>query len=143
MLLPVGAVEVAHPSVKGIATKAFRWGRVNASSEAVFGDEPMISSAREGLARWETGVAVDRAFARRALLLAAELVARQPMDRTAAVAWTAAAGASYQLTSWVSLDGAVGYTFAGVPGTWNLSAAITRRFVVPGVLPGTGRWGGR
>jgi hypothetical protein len=143
MLFPVGEVVNAHPSIKGLATKAFRWGRLNASSEAVFGDEPVASAARADLARWESGVSVDRTFARRAAMLGVELVARQPLERTDAVQWRGALGGAYQLTSWVTLDAAVGYAFAGSLRGISVSAAITRRIAVPSVLPGTGRWGRR
>ena len=143
MLFPVGDVVNAHPSIKGLATKSFRWGRVNANSEAVFGDEPIASAARADLPRWESGIAVDRTFARRAAILGVELVARQPLERTDAVQWRGALGGAYQLTSWVTLDASVGYAFAGSPQGLSVSAAITRRIAVPSVLPGTGRWGRR
>ena len=143
MLFPVGEVVNAHPSIKGLATKAFRWARVNASSEAVFGDEPITSAARTDLARWESGISVDRTFVRRAAILGVELVARQPLERRDAVQWRGAFGGAYQLTSWVTLDAAVGYEFAGSPQGFSVSAAITRRIAVPSVLPGTGTWGRR
>ena len=143
MLFSAGDVVNAHPSLKGIATKAFRWGRVNASSEALFGDEPATSAARADLARWESGVSVDRTLVRRAALIGAELVARQPLERADAAQWRGALGTASQLTPGLTLGAAVGYAFAGSPQGWSVSAALTQRLAVPSVLPGTGRWGRR
>lgn len=143
MLFPAGDVVNAHPSLKGIATKAFRWGRVNASSEALFGDEPATSAARADLARWESGVSVDRTLVRRAALIGAELVARQPLERDDAAQWRSALGTAYQLTPGLTLGTAVGYAFAGSVRGWSVSAALTQRLAVPSVLPGTGQWGRR
>lgn len=142
MLFPAGDVVNAHPSLKGIVTKAFRWGRVNASSEALFADEPPTSAARADFARWESGLSVDRTLVRRAALIGAELVARQPVERDAAQ-WRGALGTAYQLTPGLTFGAALGYAFAGMPRGWNVSAALTQRLAMPGVLPGTGRWGRR
>lgn len=141
--IPAGDVVNAHPSFKGMATKAFRWGRVNAMSETTFGDEPATSAARTELTRWESGVSVDRTLVRRAALIGAELVARQPLERDDAMQWRGALGTAYQLASWTTVGAAIGYAFAGTEQGWHVSAVVTRRLAVPSMLPGTGRWGRR
>lgn len=141
VLLPAGAVRRSHPSLKGIATKTFKWARLNISSESFFGGEPLESDARPSLARWETGVAVDRLFPRSAFLLGGELVARQPLDEAAPVRWSAGVGARYQLTPSVVLDGRLSRDFTGSPQTWGIALAASRSIPMSALLPGLGQWG--
>lgn len=141
MLLPAGAVRRSHPSVKGIATKTFKWARVNISSESFFRGEPLESEARSSLAQWETGVAVDRLFPRTAFLLGGELVARQPLDDAAPIRWSAGVGARYQITPSVVLDGRLSRDLTGSPRTWGIALAASRSIPMSALLPGLGRWG--
>lgn len=143
VLLAAGEVRRAHPAVKGIATKTFKWGRLNASSEAFFGNEASGSRAMSSLARWETGVAIDRLFPRNALLSGLEVVGRRPMDPLAGVQWSAAAGARYQLTPVVMLDGRVSRAFTGARQGWDVALAVSRFVRMSGVTPGFGRWSRR
>ena len=62
------------------------------------------------------GVAVDRPFPLRSLLLTAELVARQPLARGIDLVWDTAAGARYQLSPRVAVDGGAGYRLTGDAG---------------------------
>lgn len=143
MLLPAGSVGNAHPAIRGLVTKGFRWGRLHVNSEATFGDEPLSTDGAD-LSRWESGISIDRSFPRQATLLAVEVVARRPMAVVdAAPEWQAGLGGAYQLTPGVSIDGATGYTFTGDRRRWTISAAVTRQFAVPGLWPGAGRWGRR
>ena len=115
VLLPVGglAPERAYPSVKGIATKTFPWARVHANARYTFGDDADASTesahGAAELSRWAAGVAVDRTLPLESLLLTAELVARRPLAADADVQWDTAAGARYQLTPRLALDGGAGY----------------------------------
>ena len=144
MLFPVGSVINAHPALRGLVTKGFRWGRLHVNSEATFGDEPPPTDGSDLLSRWESGVAVDRSFPRQATLLAFEVVARRPMAVVdGAPEWQTGLGGAYQLTPRVSIDGAAAYTFNGDRRRWTISAAVTRQFAVPGLWPGAGRWGRR
>ena len=143
VVLAAGEVRRAHPAVKGIATKTFKWARLNVSSEAFFGKEPLGSRAMSSLARWETGVAVDRLFPRNAVLGGLEVVGRRPMEPSAGVQWSAAAGARYQLTSVVVLDGSVSRALTGSRQGWGVALALSRFVRMSGVMPGFGRWGRR
>ena len=138
--IAAGEVRRTHTSIKGIATKTFRWARLHVNSEAVFGDEPADSRARASLNRWQTGIAADRAFVRDALLLGADVVAAQPLDASLRVQWSAAAGARYQLSQRVAVDVRLARTFTGSSREWGVGAAVTRFFALPGLLPGFGRW---
>ena len=64
---------------------------------------------------------MDRTFPLRSLLVTAELVAREPYVRHGGgddtdLAWDTAAGARYQLSPRVALDGGAGYRLTGDQG---------------------------
>lgn len=144
MLVPVGALADAHPGVKALATKTFRWGRLSANSETLFGNEPAGSVASRDLARWATAVGVDRIFARRAMLLGVDLLARQPLDSTLPVQWSAALGGRLQLTPTIAIDAGVSRSLgSAAPDAWGATFALSRVVPVSALLPGFGRWGRR
>jgi hypothetical protein len=122
LLLPVGALgpDRAYPSLKGIATKTFSGARFHLNGQYTFGDR-LVGADAEGahgaeLSRWMGGLAVDRALPLQSLLLTAEVVARQPLVEDAELAWETAAGARFQLSPRVALDGGAGYRLAGDDG---------------------------
>ena len=141
MLLAAGEVRRAHAGLRGMATKSFRWGRISANSSTVFGDEPAASAAA-ALARWETGVSLDKIFPRRGLLLGIEGVAQQSLLDDRVTRWTAAAGARYQLTATVVFDATAGHTFQSrdFDGGWSLGLALSKTLAMSTILPGVGSW---
>jgi len=149
MLAPMDAsgISNAHPSLKALFTRTHDWGRVHFNAETMFGDEP-IDSVRGGasvasLARWATGAAVDRSFARRAFLATAEIVARQPLDSSQAVQWHLGAGLRYQLTPTTLLETGVSGALSGSTRSVLVSAGLSRTTAIKALLPGLGRWGRR
>ena len=131
VLLPAGALgpERTYASVKGIATKTFTWARFHVNGGYTFGDDPAArTTAPAGdeephaghgeLSRWTAGLAVARTFPLQSLLLTAELVAREPFfqDDADGLAWDTAAGARYQLSPRVAVDGGAGYRLTGDQG---------------------------
>ena len=66
------------------------------------------------------GLAVDRTLPLQSLLLTAELLARQPLADDSEVAWETAAGARYQLSPRLAVDGGAGYRLTGDAG-WFLT----------------------
>ena len=128
VLLPAGALgpDRAYPSLKGIATRTFSWARFHVNAQYTFGDRlPAASAAasRVGplaaeLARWTGGVAVDRTFPLRSLLVSGELVARRPLREGEDVEWNSAAGLRYQLSPRVAADAGGGYRLTGDDAGW-------------------------
>lgn len=128
LLLPAGALgpDRAYASVKGIATRTFSWARFHLNGRYTFGDRLDGADVDPGahgaagpsheLSQWMAGLAVDRTFPLRSLLVTAELVARQPLAADAGVAWDTAAGARYQLSPRVAIDGGAGYRLTGDRG---------------------------
>jgi hypothetical protein len=134
LLLPVGAFgpERTYASVTGIATRTLPWARFHVNARYTIGErlaapesEDDASVAAE-LSRWQAGVAVDRTFPLRSLLVTGELVATQPLRAGEAVAWSTAGGARYQLSPRVAADGGAGYRLTGDDRGWfaTLGAAV-------------------
>src|SRR5690606_17443525 len=123
VLLPVGglAADRAYPSVKGIATRTSSWARFHVNGQYTFGSR--LTETEGGgahgpaeLSQWMGGLAADRTFPLESLLVTAELVAWQPLVETLDVVWETAAGARYQLSPRVAVDGGAGYRFTGNQG---------------------------
>lgn len=140
MLFPVGSLapDRGYGTVKGIATRTFTWARFHLNGAYTFGSEPTaesLESAGPHVSRWLGGIAVDRTFPLRALLIGGELVASQPVIEDEDVEWTVAAGARYQLTPVMGIDAGIGKTFTGDAQSWFLTFGMARAFGVRGLIP--------
>lgn len=143
LLMPVGnGPAEAHESVRAMVTRTFSWGRAHFNHEYTFGAEPGSGAAPTGASRWTSGLAVDRAFPRRGLLLGAEGVARRRlMDaRAGGVLWDVRGGGRYQLTRNVTLDATLTRTI-GDYEAWGAAFGIGMARGLATLLPGLGRWG--
>ncbi len=126
VLIPAGSLapDRAYPSVKGIATKTFTWARLHVNGQYTLGERPvpMDASADDHaggeLSRWTAGIAADRTFPLRSLLVSGELVAREPLVADDRVEWSTAAGARYQLSPRVATDAGAGYRLTGGDRGW-------------------------
>ena len=123
VLVPLGSLapDDAFPSLKAIATKTFPVARFHVNGSYTFGEAPP-SGATDGehagaeLSRWIGGLAIDRAYALRALLVTAEVVARQPIVEAAEVEWSAGAGIRHQVSPRLAADAGAGYRLTGEEG---------------------------
>jgi hypothetical protein len=130
VLLPAGGLgpDRAYASVKGIATKTFSFARFHVNGQYTAGDRlPAEDAASPGeeigpgaaeLSQWQAGMAVDRTFPLRSLLVTGELYARQPLRAGEEVEWNTAAGARYQLSPRVAGDLGAGYRLNGPDRGW-------------------------
>jgi hypothetical protein len=132
VLAPVGglAPTKAYPSLTGIVTRTYRWGRVHLNGQYTIGDELAATSAAaigstdlgglgaSELSRWLAGVAIERTFPLRAMLLGGELFAQQPLVADASAEYTAGAGVRYQLSPTFALDGGIGRRLNGDAPGW-------------------------
>jgi hypothetical protein len=133
-LLPAGSLgpDHAYGTVKAIATKTFPAARVHANVQAAFG--PGLSLPATGgatgpvggntleLSRWLAGVAVDRPFPLRSLLVSAEAFARAPIVRGEPLEWNAGAGSRWQASPRWALDAGVGRHLTGDDRGWYVTA---------------------
>ena len=133
VLIPAGGLgpDKAYPSLKGIATKTFAWARFHANAQYTFGDRLTAADAIGGvpagedigpgateLSQWQAGVAVDRPFPLRSLLVTAEVFARQPLRGGENVEWNTGTGFRYQLSPRVAADAGAGYRLTGDDKGW-------------------------
>lgn len=149
VLLPVGSAGPAstHPVLAALATRALRSVRVHGNAQYAFRDSRDVTAdearrtAAAGVVRWRTGVAVDRAFPRRSVLLAAETFASQPLDESQDPYWTVGAALRYQLTAAVTADLGLSVQVSGQERPWSLNLGLGRVTAVRSLLPGLGPWG--
>ena len=134
VLLPAGGFgpDKAYPSMKGIATKTFTWMRFHANGQYTIGDAPTAASAGAAhLSRWMAGLAADKTFPLRSLLLTGEVVAEQPIDDTEDLEWSAATGFRYQLNPRWAVDAGVGVRLSTEPRPWFMTVGSAFAFGLP------------
>lgn len=119
-LLPVGPLgpSRAVTSFTAIATRTMSAGRVHLNASVTPGEFSTDDRVGEG-ARWEVGVAADRAFVFRSMLVGAELVARRPLAHDE-VEWSAATGVRYQVGPRPAVDAGVGRALSR-DGEWSVT----------------------
>lgn len=141
LVLPVGsfAPDRVYPSVKGIATRTLSWARFHVNGQYTFGAAPGEESVvPTETSRWLAGVAVDRTFPIRSMLLIADFYASQPMHEDEDIELNAGAGVRYQLSPQFALDGGVGKHLNG-DGGWFVTFGTAYAFAVRSLIPGLGR----
>jgi hypothetical protein len=145
VLLPVGSLapERAYAAVTGIATRSFRWARMHVNAQYTFGPAPAVASpsgepagaaVAEEVSRWLAGVAVDRVFPLRALLVIGDVYARQPLHEGDPVEWNAGVGFRYQMNPYLAVDAGLGRRLTGHPAwyvTFGSAFAFGLRPFVP------------
>lgn len=143
--VPAGAfgARSAYTSIGAIATRTMGFGRVHAnatytSGKTIAADEPRLETTRgvglEELSRWEAGVAVDRAFPLRSLLVGAELVASQPIVRDADLDWSAGAGVRWQFDPAWAVDAGIGRRLTG-ERSWSVTLGAAYAFGLIHLFP--------
>lgn len=124
-LLPVGhlAPDEVWVSAKGIVTRTFPWARFHANGQYTFGDEPDagVAAGTHAISRWMAGLAVDRTFALRSMLVTAEVVTRQPIHEEEDLAWDVAAGLRYQWDPRIAVDAGIGRQLTGDARAWSIT----------------------
>jgi len=147
VLLPAGGLgpDKAYASAKGLLTRTYRWARFHVNTEYTFGSAPAQPSAGGAetvgpgvveLSRWLAGVAVDKTYPLRSMLITAEVYARQPIHADEELEWNTGAGIRYQLTPYFALDGGAGVRFAGSGATsWFATFGLARAFGLAWLIP--------
>lgn len=133
VLLPIGALgpDDAYASVKGIATKTFRWARFHANAQYTFGSEPAAGGDAGEVSRWMGGLAIDRTFPLRSLLVTGEVVTEQPIHADESLVWTVGTGLRYQQTPRLVLDAGVGRRLTGSDQAWYITIGSAYAFGLP------------
>ena len=137
LLLPVGplAPDNAHPSFKAIATRTIGGARFHVNGQYTAGSEGASNSEAE-LSRWLAGIAVDRTYPLRSMLVSAELFAHQPLHDGANTEWNAGAGIRYQLDPALAVDFGLGKRLTGEDRSWFVTFGLARAFGIRALMPG-------
>ena len=124
VLLPVGSFgpDKAYTSVKGILTRTFTWARFHVNGEYTLGSR--LDAANEAsagaaeLSSWIGGIAVDKTFPLKALLISGEVYAREPIHLDEDLEWNTGIGVRYQLDPRFNIDGGIGRRLTGDERGW-------------------------
>ena len=141
VLAPAGGLGPDKPyaSAKGILTRTYSWARFHLNAQYTFGSSPDPESLESGageLSRWLGGVAVDRTFPLRSMLVTGEVFARQPIHEDEDMEWNAGAGVRYQLDPYFALDAGVGKRLTGEDRSWYVTFGLARAFAIRALMPG-------
>ena len=156
VLAPVGeyAPDRAYTTFTGMLTRTFSAFRVHLNGQYTAGAGPKIVTSRplpgaprveerasnvEELSRWLAGMAIDKAFPLRSLLLTAELFARQPLVAADDVALVAGAGMRWQASPTIALDLGFGRSVNASAGPWYLTFGSAYAFGLSSLMPGDAR----
>ena len=138
VLLPVGGLgpDRAYPTLKGIATRTFSGARIHANAEYTLGPDAGEGDEVGEASRWMAGIAVDRTFPIRSLLVTADLFAEQALDPGESLSWTAEAGLRYQTSPQFNVDLGIGRRFAGDEQGWSFTVGVAHAFALRTMLGG-------
>jgi len=157
LLAPVGPLAPArtYATFTGMLTRTFRPMRIHLNGQITAGAEPKVGTSRplldfvrtedptanaEGLSRWLAGVAVDKTFPLRSVLLTAEFLARQPLVRaTDDMELVAGAGMRMQVSPTLALDVGFGRRVDSSDGPWYVTFGTAYSFGLSALMPGDGR----
>jgi len=139
MTLPAGPLGGAatYASFKAIATRTLSWARFHFNGAVAIG--PSVHASQIGVSdpettdasRWWAGLAVDKTFPLRSLLISAEAYVDQSVLDGADVEWTTGVGARYQLSPRWALDGGVGRRLTGDNREWHITAGWAYALGIP------------
>lgn len=149
VLFPVGSLgpDRTYTSVKGIATRTFSWMRFHVNGQYTFGSSstnqtagaPAQGPGAVEVSRWLGGLAADKAFPLRAMLVTADFFARQPIFKDDDVDYNVGSGIRYQVNPRWAIDGGVGRRLNGPDQGWFATFGTAYAFALGSLMPGYGR----
>ncbi|MGI9075841.1 MAG: hypothetical protein ACR2G6_00755 [Gemmatimonadaceae bacterium] len=146
VLLPAGSLagDKAYGSVKGIVTRTvFSIARVHVNGQYTFGEDlpeiaetnsesgPQVGQQALELSRWLGGIAIDRTFPLRALLVTGEVYAQQPLREREDIEWNTGVGLRYQLSPRLNVDSGMGRRLSGADRGWYVTFGTAVAFGLP------------
>ena len=138
-LLPVGPFSPDEPvfTTRVLATRTFPWARFHVNARYSFGDESTgdPDAGRAELSRWLAGIAADRTFPLRSILVGAELFASESLKGGEATEWSAAIGLRKQLSPAFNVDAGIGRELNGPDRTWFATFGFAHSFAIRSLIP--------
>ena len=143
VLLPAGGLgpDKAVFSAKAIATRTFQWARFHVNGEYSFGADNSVDSAAAAQGaggeamRWLAGIAVDKTFPLRSMLIGAEIFARRTRSSDDDPEWNAAFGVRRQLSPTFNVDAGIGKQLSGDERSWFATLGLAHAFTIRSFLP--------
>ena len=137
--IPAGSLgpRQAYGTLGVLTTRTMGFGRIHLNADATVGPDPEDADSRPGLddlTRWSAGVAVDRTFPLRSLLIGAEVVAGQPIHSDSDVQWRAGAGVRWQASPQWAFDAGLGRTLDDTR-EWTITIGAARAFAILKFFP--------
>jgi len=131
-LLPVGKFAPGQTffTFTGIATRTFTWMRFHVNGGYTVGESSSAGDASE-LSRWSAGIAMDRTFPLRSLLVGAEVVAQQVLGGGDNPAYVAGTGFRYQRSPRWAIDAGIGKRLTGDDRAWYVTFGSAYAFGFP------------
>jgi hypothetical protein len=143
VLLPIGSLapDEAIFSAKGIITRTFTWARFHLNGQYSFGADEAVpiedgEHAGAEASRWLTGLAVDRTFPLRSMLIGAEIFAEKRRSIGAETQWNAALGVRRQLSPAFNVDAGIGKQLSGDDRSWFATFGLAHAFAIRSLMPG-------
>jgi len=115
-------------TLRALATRTLGWGRVHANAAFTPGETSTSAGDAE---RWNAGVAIDRTFALRQLLVGADLTASESLADDGDVEWRAGIGVRRQWSSRLAFDAGVQRTVSGGAPGWGFTMGGAYAFAKP------------
>lgn len=134
MVLPIGplAPSKAVVQARALLTRTLRWGRVHLNGAYAPGDDlELFDPGAAELNRWQAGLAVDRTFVLRSLLVGAEVFAQKPITDGGETEWHTSIGVRQQVTPRLAMDAGIGRRLSTGPSTWTLTMGAAYAFAPP------------
>lgn len=152
VLFPVGSLgpDRTYASLKGIVTRTYSWSRFHLNAQYTFGSSNQLQPLPEGnataaspgaieVSRWLAGIAVDKTYPLRAMLVTADFFARQPILDEEEVDYNLGTGLRYQVNPKWAVDGGFGRRLNGPDQGWFATFGTAYAFALASLMPGSGR----
>ncbi|MSR35891.1 MAG: hypothetical protein EXR95_04485 [Gemmatimonadetes bacterium] len=157
-LLPVGSLAPDDPyaSLKGIATRTYRFARIHLNGRWTWGAEPRethhvpgassseitpmhplshhADSRSDELSRWLVGAAIDKTFPLKASLVTASAYVEQPLERADDLRWVTEAGLRYQWSPRLAVDAGVAKKLTGDDRPWSVTFGAAYAFAIRSLM---------
>lgn len=123
VLIPMGglAADAPYATLKAIMTRTLRVARIHVNAQVTAGPSVANADTEDAVAetsRWLAGVAVDKTFPLRSVLLGIETFAEQPLGGESTVEWNAGVGVRAQLSPRWAFDAGAGRRLTGDDRVW-------------------------
>lgn len=147
LLLPVGnlAGDGTYGTITGIATRTLGWARFHVNGQYTAGTASATRTASGDflgaqsleVSRWLAGIAVDKTYPLKSLLVTAEVYARKPIvEGSTTTEMNVGSGIRYQLSPTLALDGGLGRRLTGDDQGWYVTFGSAYAFGLGWLMPG-------